>query len=271
MVSGVLKFKVSVVNTMNFVDGCFKVKIVSNCDLAFHFIGGLRGGMSSQNLDHQVWLRAAVIAVPICGLMILVLLIMVARRLLQSDDDYKDPDRSHHGYHRTHNGGGHKSSPYGPRSSTSHLPHYNFNGSYPSSPIDPHNMHLVKPVFMGKEPLLSGKEHTCCFHGPPGPLLEDPFALHRKNSSSEKDELVNNYITHYCVCPPGSESDSFSASSHIMVGSDGGSSGKFVSVSTDGTVCTPEEKEVSNSSKFTILGKFGLNKGSKSGGRPTDV
>ncbi|CAG7718935.1 unnamed protein product [Allacma fusca] len=51
---------------------------------------GMRGiaGMPP-NLDHQVWLRAAVIAVPICGLMILVVLIVVARRLLQSDD-YKD-------------------------------------------------------------------------------------------------------------------------------------------------------------------------------------
>lgn len=42
------------------------------------------------NLDHQVWLRAAVIAVPVCGLMILIVLIYVARKLLNAEDERKE-------------------------------------------------------------------------------------------------------------------------------------------------------------------------------------
>lgn len=54
---------------------------------------GARGIPAAQqpiNLDQQVWIRAALICVPICGLMILLVLILVARRLLRGDDEYKE-------------------------------------------------------------------------------------------------------------------------------------------------------------------------------------
>ena len=44
----------------------------------------------SGNLDHQVWLRAAVIAVPVCGLLILIVLIYVARKLLNGEEEVKE-------------------------------------------------------------------------------------------------------------------------------------------------------------------------------------
>jgi len=59
------------------------------------------GGMSP-TFDHHIWLRAAVIAVPICGLLILLLLIYVARKLLRGEDkEANDPMRKVKGHSET--------------------------------------------------------------------------------------------------------------------------------------------------------------------------
>jgi hypothetical protein len=158
---------------------------VNNNRLSFDSTGGGVQGVTP-NLDHQVWLRAAVIAVPVCGLMILIVLIIVARRLLKSDDDldYKESNMSA-GMGRPNRNKGYN----------------NYPGLHP-----PHQH--VKPVFLEPQEFLLPSENHCCCHNNSSSSVDYSVPLsggHPKNPSTisgETEELVNSIgqLSH-CQCP----------------------------------------------------------------------
>ena len=168
------------------------------------------------NLDHQVWLRAAVIAVPICGLMILVVLILVARRLLRSDEIYKDPDGrrcrrkftntsvphnnhhlssslSHHHYQLAYH-------PSNSRGGFSPEPNFHIKSVY----VEPGNEFLLPP-----EPICSHCQQpqhvrTSSSSSTTAPYAHDGSGRKNNNTNSETEELVRSCnANNNCRCSSG--------------------------------------------------------------------